>query len=193
MTKSRFVSMIWAGESKRNLWALLGTAYSDLRDHHDNIPMDKFLALAVPLLPLVPADMYLAKMGWRLTTGPDGQPELSRNGTFSAERVAAEYPDHTALSAGDIVNHCYGLSLANRAHRRRKPTAREMAARERQRSRPGAGTGTGTGPPACGGTLTLAVAPQILVRERVREQKFSGHGHQLIFWPAESFDGRWRF
>jgi hypothetical protein len=117
--------------------------------------MDKFLALAVPLLPLIPADSYLAKMGWQLTTNSEGETELSRDPNFNAELLSAEYPSRTNLSARDISNHCYRLGLANRAHRRRKPTLRELMARERMNNTPGQ-----TPPPACGGTLTLAVTPQ---------------------------------
>lgn len=151
--------MIWEAETKRSIWALLGESYSDMRDHHEEaIPMEKFLSLAVPLLPLIPADLYLVKMGWQLTTNSDGEAELSRDPKFNADLLAVEYPARTNLSSKDIVNHCYNQGLANRAHRERKPTLRELTLRDRMANRPAAANKAP--PPACGGTLTLAVAPQ---------------------------------
>ena len=149
---------MWAEENKRALWALLGEAYSDLRDHHaELIPLEKFLSLAVPLLPIIPAGLYLAKMGWMLVTNWAGQTELSRNPNFNADLLAAEYPARTNMSSKDIVDHCYSKGLAVRAHRQRKPSLREALFREGLMNTPTASTQAP--PPNCG-ALTLAVTPQ---------------------------------
>ena len=158
MSKSGLVSTIWEAETKRGMWALLGEAYSDMRDHHTvAIRLEEFLALAVPLLRLIPAALYLVKMGWMLTNNSAGETELSRDPNFSADLLQAEYPARTGLSAADIVNHCYQKGLANRAHRQRKLSLREINARARMRN---ALTAPNQIPPPSCGALTLAVAPQ---------------------------------
>jgi hypothetical protein len=161
MCKSGLISAIWEQEAKRGLWALLGEAYSDIRDHHKEvIDLTEFFALAVPLLPIIPAHLYLVKMGWELVTTSTGEAKLSRNPNFNAEILETEYPGHTNLSAKDIVNHCYQQGLANRAHRRRKPSLRELNAARMNNS---PATTNQTPPPSCG-ALTLLVVPQTVCR-----------------------------
>jgi hypothetical protein len=71
---------MWGAENKQAIWALLGSAYSDLRDHHqENLSVEKFLSLTVPMLPIIPADQYLNKMGWYMTSdAATKEPKLER-------------------------------------------------------------------------------------------------------------------
>ncbi|KAK6371725.1 hypothetical protein LTS17_008548 [Exophiala oligosperma] len=154
--KSGLLRMTWSADTKRAMWALLGSAYSDLRDHHDeSLPLDKFLSLTVPLLPIVSADKYLGKMGWEISTAANNteEPVLIRSSAFNAACLAAEYPHNTNLSVADIVNHCYTQGLLPK-------DTRKNLGRNRRYMSPNDGHHAGNQiplPPY--GTLTLTVTP----------------------------------
>ncbi|EXJ82279.1 hypothetical protein A1O3_06092 [Capronia epimyces CBS 606.96] len=152
--KSGLLRVMWSADLKKPMWELLGHAYSDLRDHHDEtLPVDKFLAVSVPLLPVVAADQYISKMGWELTKNPTGETTLTRSESFNADKVYAEYPAQTNLSMADVVNHCYNEGLLKRGARRSSP-------RLRPGRRAQVSTGNSLANAASGGSIILAVAPQ---------------------------------
>lgn len=110
---------LWAAENKRGIFAMLGQAYSDLRDHHDEtFSLEKFLETVTPILPIVPVNIYLSKMGWEIENDNNGDAVLKRSKLFSADKLEVEYPNHTNLSVNDIVNHCYNHGLLDRALRK---------------------------------------------------------------------------
>lgn len=157
--KSGLMREMWGAENKQAMWALLGSAYSDLRDHHqETLPVDKFLSIAVPLLPIVPADKYLLKMGWTLSSDAAGEPILFRDPAFNADILGAEYPPLTNLSLEDIVEHCYNHGLMPRDNRQdpMEVLRENLVADGLMDAPPSAAP---TPPPTCG-TLTLAVTPQ---------------------------------
>ncbi|KIV83119.1 hypothetical protein PV11_05172 [Exophiala sideris] len=157
--KSGLMREMWCAEAKKTMWTLLGGAYSDLRDHHqETFPVDKFLSIAVPLLPIVPADKYLSKMGWTLSSDAAGEPVLFRNPAFNADILAAEYAPRTNLSLEDIVEHCYNQGLMPRDERRNpmEVLRENLRAEGLMDALPPADQ---TPPPACG-SLILAVTPQ---------------------------------
>ncbi|EXJ81902.1 hypothetical protein A1O1_07969 [Capronia coronata CBS 617.96] len=156
--KSGLIRVMWGADLKKPMWTLLGYAYSDLRDHHDeSLAIDKFLAATVPLLPIVPADQYLSKMGWELTKNNAGELTLARNNTFGADNLYAEYPARTSMSMADIINHCYEGGLLNRNIRRATPPPRPAQATQAPQ---GNNNANAPPPPSCGGSLVLAVTPQ---------------------------------
>ncbi len=147
---------MWGAENKHALWALLGSAYSDLRDHHEEtLSVEKFLSITAPLLPIIPAEKYLSKMGWILSSDCE---ELHRDAAFNADVLAAEYPTGTNRSVADIVDHCYNHGLMDRDTRRDREEFRQQALRNAGFI-PSTPAGNQTPPPSCG-TLTLAVTPQ---------------------------------
>lgn len=154
---------MWGAENKRALWALLGSAYSDLRDHHkETLPVAKFLDAAIPLLPIVAANQYLSKMGWGLASDAAGDPILDRDGGFDPEKLAAEYPPRTNLSMENIVDHCYTHGLMDRSTRQKPMDAlrRDLARDGLIQNLTSTGPPPPPSPPTCGGFLTLAVIPQ---------------------------------
>lgn len=116
---------MWCKESRRNIFGLLGRAFSDLRDNHaEAVAMDRFLVVASIVVPLVPAGEYLVKMGWvaEPILNADGEMELRRDVKFNVDIVNMEYPPSTRLSVADIVEHCYAHGFLDRATRRQPAT-----------------------------------------------------------------------
>lgn len=152
--KSGLLRQMWAAENKQAMWALLGAAYSDLRDHHvQTLSVEKFLSVAIPLLPIIPAEAYLSEMGWSLQG--DG---LCRDPQFNADILAAQYPSGTGWSVKNIVNHCYNQGLMDRATRTDPGEIRRQDFRTVGLM--GVDTASNQNPPATCGSLTLAVTPQ---------------------------------
>lgn len=115
-------------ESRRNIFGLLGRAFSDLRDNHaEVVSMEGFLAVAAEVVPLVPAGEYLALMGWLMQTEAGGDIVLVRDRKFNVDIVNARYPPQTRLSVADIVDHCYTRGFLYRGTR--KPSTGSDAAR----------------------------------------------------------------
>ena len=116
--KSGLMQRMWSGETRKNLWTLLAKAYTDLRDNHQEpVPLDKFLAIAVTQVPVIPACAYLVRMGWELSTDEAGEKTLMRAANFDAAALNAEYPAQTNNSVLDLINHCYKVGLLQRSAR----------------------------------------------------------------------------
>jgi hypothetical protein len=122
---------MWAAETRKRLSSVLAEAYTDIRDNHSEpVQLDKFLAITAPQLPVVPANDYLAKMGWMLTRISTDEATITRSDAFNADVVDAEYPSHTNKSSLDLVNFCYESGLVQRSTRlatRSKVRANVMA------------------------------------------------------------------
>ncbi|KAL2433875.1 hypothetical protein ABEF95_011682 [Exophiala dermatitidis] len=162
--KSGLLRVMWGAELQKPMWTLLGLAYSDLRDYHDeHLPVDAFLAATVPLLPIVPAEEYFAKMGWENATNSAGELTLTRSAWFDTATFYAQYPPRTDLSFADIVNHCYDQGIMKRDTRRATPRLRpghQAQAPAANNNVAAPSTNTNPPPPSCGGSLTFAVTPQ---------------------------------
>ncbi|KIV97489.1 hypothetical protein PV10_01239 [Exophiala mesophila] len=114
MDKSGLLREMWAKEPRRNLFGLLGKAFSDLRDgHSESVSLEKFLETTIPLLPVVPADQYLVKMGWTVTTN-EGKDAIRRVDGFDAAATNLEFPPQTNVSVHELVEHCYKQGLVDR-------------------------------------------------------------------------------
>ncbi|OAG34384.1 hypothetical protein AYO21_11470 [Fonsecaea monophora] len=195
--KSGFIRTMWGEDKKRSMWTLLGKAYSDLRDHHmEAITVDRFLAVAVPLLPIVPIDLYLTKMGWILTVDASGESVLMRSAKFNPELLAAEYPHHTNLSEQDIVEHCYRRGLVDRGRRQRtrQHPLRDALVQNGMMTDTDVGAMGGNAvshdtPPGCG-ALALAVVPQTVTSpssaESVSSSPVSHTQEQQLPTPTSS-------
>ncbi|KAK5732035.1 hypothetical protein LTR17_010871 [Elasticomyces elasticus] len=64
----------WRDDPFSAKWAILAKAYIILRGSREkeDAPLDHFLALAVPLMGIVPPRHYQSMMGWQLIAGSNG-------------------------------------------------------------------------------------------------------------------------
>ena len=105
---------MWQQEERKAMFALLAQAHTDLRDNHsDFVSFEKFLKAATPLLPVIPAEVYMATMGWEVSSDCNGVAVLTRFSKGSSH----EYPLQTNFSARDIVQYCYRVGLVSRSSR----------------------------------------------------------------------------
>ena len=113
--KSGLVRSLWEQDHWKHFWAIAAKAYSELRDNHmGQITLESFLKNVTGLLGVIPADQYLATMGWALVDDSDGQVHLVKN-ISAAEKQ--NVPLTSNLSVRDIVNHCYQIGLLVRPDR----------------------------------------------------------------------------
>jgi Mating-type protein MAT alpha 1 HMG-box len=114
-TKSGLIRSLWEQDLWKHFWAIAAKAYSELRDNHmGQITLESFLKSVIGLLGVIPADQYLATMGWALVDDSDGQVQLVKN-ISAAEKQ--NVPLTSNLSVRDIVNHCYQIGLLVRPDR----------------------------------------------------------------------------
>ncbi|RMD44179.1 hypothetical protein DV735_g1008, partial [Chaetothyriales sp. CBS 134920] len=127
--KSGIMQSLWSAETRKNLWAILAKAYTDIRDNHqEHVSLDKFLLATVHEIPVIPAPVYLAKMGWELTMDAYGEKIIRRADSFDINALNAEYPIDTNVSVVDLVNHCYKAHLVHRSTRVGRTAAVTFAA-----------------------------------------------------------------
>lgn len=108
---------MWAEEPRKQLFTLLGQAYSELRDSNAATGLNKdflknFLPATVAVLPIIPADHYLDTMGWVRRTSPDGEATLERSGSVVS---APDASMRTNLSVADIIDYCYKTGIVTRS------------------------------------------------------------------------------
>jgi Mating-type protein MAT alpha 1 HMG-box len=122
--KSGLIRSMWRDDGRKHIWTLIGNAFTDIRDNHtDVVRLDSFLAVIIPEVPIIPASIYLHKMGWQLTTDAAGEAQLKRSFTFDRAALLAEYPEQTNKSVEELVNHCYSGGLVRPACRIRRSNA----------------------------------------------------------------------
>jgi Mating-type protein MAT alpha 1 HMG-box len=109
---------MWSDDGMKHIWTLVGNAYTDIRDNHtDSVLLHKFLVTITPQLPIIPANNYLRKMGWQLTTVPNGEVQLVRCASFDRSCLLSEYPQQTNKSVEELVQHCYRSGLVRESSR----------------------------------------------------------------------------
>ncbi|KAK5950311.1 hypothetical protein OHC33_008530 [Knufia fluminis] len=64
--RSPMLAMLWKNDVDHGLWELLSAAFSYIRDNHseDSVSLEQFLGVATQVVPIIPADQYLARTGW---------------------------------------------------------------------------------------------------------------------------------
>ena len=127
------VKQLWAEEPRKQLFTLVGQAYSELRDNDLTAGLDKdffkkYIPIVVAALPIIPAEKYLDAMGWTRHVDHEGLATLERSGT------AGSVPNEsmrTNWSVADIVEYCYKIGLVARpvrlSSRSRRTTAGAIA------------------------------------------------------------------
>ena len=84
---------------------------ADIRDNHtDSVRIDRFLAIIIPVVPIIPANSYIHKMGWELTTDASGEVQLSSSVLLPSIELLSHFE-------GDLMER---LSLLNTLN---KPTS----------------------------------------------------------------------
>ena len=105
--RSPMLSMLWKGDPDKALWQLLSESFSHVRDNHseDAVTMDKFLATAAQVIPIIPPDQYFQRCGW------------IRNGhTLSrVEGATIEPSKGTNVSAAGLVRYCFRTGLITKS------------------------------------------------------------------------------
>ena len=115
---------MWHLDGRKHIWTLIASAFTDIRDNHTDPPsLEKFLAIIITVIPIIPASHYLHKMGWELTKDAEGEVQVKRSPTFDRDAVFAEFPDQTNKSVEELVNHCYTYGLVRPSSRIRQPNA----------------------------------------------------------------------
>jgi hypothetical protein len=114
-TKSGLIRSLWEQDHWKHFWAIAAKAYSELRDNHmGQITLESFLKNVTGLLGVIPADQYLATMGWTLVDDSDGEVHLVKSVSVVEKQ---NVPLTSNLSVRDVVNHCYQIGLLVRPDR----------------------------------------------------------------------------
>ncbi|CRG82895.1 Mating-type protein MAT-1 [Talaromyces islandicus] len=112
-SRSGIIKYLWQIDPYKAKWAILAKAYSILRDDHGNdVSLDTFLELTVPLIGLILPCNYLEAMGCQIIT--------SENQQYHVQRTSSACPDlsnsATNYSVIDIVNYCYERGYVEEIH-----------------------------------------------------------------------------
>jgi len=111
--KSGLIRFLWAQDCLKSKWAMLAKAYSSVRDNHmGEVNLESFLRETTPLIVVIPAEDYLATMGWLLAKDVSGQWNLIR--TQQGAITLADNFLTTNLSVEDIVEHCYTIGYVTK-------------------------------------------------------------------------------
>ena len=114
-TKSGLIRSLWESDQWKHFWAIAAKAYSELRDNHiGQITLENFLKNVTGFLGVIPANEYLATMGWTLVTDTEGQVHLVNSKLATPMH---NVPLTSNLSVRDIVEHCYTIGLLPRLPR----------------------------------------------------------------------------
>ena len=72
---------IWQHDPFKAKWAIIGKAYSVLRDKlgKENAPLDQFLEIICPHMTIIEPTQYFVTMGWEITVAENGESFLHRN------------------------------------------------------------------------------------------------------------------
>lgn len=81
MEISNVMGKIWQHDPFKAKWAIIGKAYSVLRDKlgKENAPLDKFLEIVCPNMSIIEPTQYFVTMGWEITIAEDGEAFMHRN------------------------------------------------------------------------------------------------------------------
>ncbi|PGG98886.1 hypothetical protein AJ79_08762 [Helicocarpus griseus UAMH5409] len=103
--KSGVLRLLWTSDPFKAKWAILARAYSIIRDSHfDQVELESFLALIVPLIGIIAPSDYLRVMGLQLVVDMDKQFSITK----TDHNIELTQEDLTTnLSVDDIVAHCY--------------------------------------------------------------------------------------
>jgi len=104
--RSPMLAMLWKNDADHGLWELLSAAFSYVRDNHseDGVSLEQFLGVATQVVPIVPADQYLARTGWTRVGDT-----LHRIEVFPKEG-----PKATNVSCAGLARYCFRQGLISK-------------------------------------------------------------------------------
>ena len=78
---SNVMGKIWQHDPFKAKWAIIGKAYSVLRDKlgKENAPLDRFLETVCPEMDIIEPTQYFDVMGWEITFAENGEAFMHRN------------------------------------------------------------------------------------------------------------------
>ena len=78
---SNVMGKVWQHDPFKAKWAIIGKAYSVLRDKlgKEKAPLDQFLKIVCPPMNMIEPTQYFVTMGWEMTIAEDGQAFVHRN------------------------------------------------------------------------------------------------------------------
>ena len=108
MAASPFLKRLWEREPFKSRWAIIGRAYTAVRDVSSKqaLPLSVFLQTAAPLMGIIPLTDYLPMMGWELSYTSKGTVELS----LASEPILRNFPPSasgTAMTEHDLIRFCH--------------------------------------------------------------------------------------
>ncbi|KAK5312171.1 hypothetical protein LTR70_008351 [Exophiala xenobiotica] len=104
--RSPMLAMLWKSDVDHGLWELLSAAFSYVRDNHseDSVSLEQFLGVATQVVPIVPADQYLARTGWTRVGDTLHRAEVS----------SKEGPKATNVSCAGLARYCFRQGLISK-------------------------------------------------------------------------------
>ena len=95
---------IWQHDPFKAKWAIIGKAYSVLRDKlgKEKAPLDQFLEIICPHMGMIAPTQYFVIMGWEITIAEDGQSVMHRN----EKPIHAHYFD-VYYGVNDVICESY--------------------------------------------------------------------------------------
>ena len=101
---STVMGKIWQHDPFKAKWAIIGKAYSVLRDKlgKENAPLDQFLEIICPHMDIIEPTQYFVIMGWEITTAEDGESFMHRN----EKPIDARYFD-VFYGVNDVICESY--------------------------------------------------------------------------------------
>ena len=101
---SGFLTYMWQADPFKAKWSILAKAYSLIRDSQgkNNAPLDKFLAISVPLIGIIEPERYLQALSWEVAIDDGGQTIMRRqNNSIDQGLLAAN------ISVNDVIKNSY--------------------------------------------------------------------------------------
>jgi len=101
---SGHLTKLWKDDPFKAKWTILARAYSRIRDEvgKARAPLDRFLALACPVMGIIAAEEYLTKMNWCVEVAQDGT--LSLHQTSSPFSAGFEHRImHSSMTDSDVI------------------------------------------------------------------------------------------
>lgn len=99
--------MMWKQDTDHDLWELLSTTFTYIRDRHaeDCVSLDKFLDVMVDAVPVTPSDIYFERHGRRRIDDRFQKVKAVHTGP----------PNSSAVSCAELVNLCHRQGIISRA------------------------------------------------------------------------------
>lgn len=113
------IALLWRHDINHGLWELLSATFNYLRDNHeeDCITIEKYLATATLVVPVIRANEYLTRCGW-----------IRVRDTFERTKEwPQQFPKSTNLSCAELAYFCFERGLVSRLPDLKRADPKSMA------------------------------------------------------------------